>query len=85
MKTQPTNQELLQAGRQALDNMAKSFPVKEKKIYKVKAVLEVEYIIEDEESEADAIEIAKGYLLEKIDYRDVAYDELKGRIIRKVK
>lgn len=46
--------------------------------YKVTAALAVTYTI-DAEDEEDAIASAKGYLLKKIDNRDVAYDELKAR------
>ena len=63
-----------------LDNMTFKGENK-KKLYKVKARLEVQYLIwaEDEEEAKDD---AMGSLLEKIDVKNVAYDELKARIIK---
>lgn len=57
------------------------------KYYKVKAILEVEYEITSEDLGEDdgienAVETAKGWLLEKIDHRNVAYDELTGEALR---
>lgn len=51
--------------------------------YKVKVSLEIEYEIPEGKSETreDAIETAKGYLLEKINTKQVSYSELKGKII----
>jgi hypothetical protein len=53
------------------------------KSYKVKAILEVEYEIPmgKADSRKDAVEVAKGYLLEKIANKNVAYDELKAKIV----
>lgn len=51
--------------------------------YKVKAVFEVEYEIPagKADSREDAIETAKGYLLEQIDNRNVAYNDLKAKVV----
>ena len=52
------------------------------KRYYVIAVLEVAYEIDAEDIES-AEEIAKGYLLDKIDKRNVAYDELVAKTYHK--
>lgn len=50
------------------------------KTYKIKAMLSVTYTLKEENKE-DALAVAKDLLLQKIDKRDVAYDELKGIIV----
>ncbi len=50
------------------------------KTYKVKATLTVVYELREENKE-DALEVAKDLLLQKIDKRNVAYDELKSYIV----
>lgn len=52
-----------------------------RKTFKVKAILEVVYEVTGEEYVSDALEVAKGYLLDKIDAKNVAYDELKARLV----
>lgn len=52
-------------------------------VYKIRVKLEIDYEIPlgKSEDEEGAMEVAKGYLLEKIDHINVAYDELKAKII----
>lgn len=46
--------------------------------YTIKTKLEVTYVIRAE-NKKDAQEIAKGYLLDKIDNKDVSYNELTAK------